>query len=121
MEFLAFLLVIVFTVISMSKNKKQGSAAAKPGASTNNGRRPAKEAPARAKQPAAPAETEIVIPTDLDEIIADVKSRISGERTVAKRRSEPVVKAMKRSGTVQGASMLEDADCAGGSMAQPHA
>ena len=121
MEFLAFLLVIVFTVISMSKNKKQGSAAAKPGAPANNGRRPAKGAPARAKQPAAPAaETETVIPTDLDEIIADVKSRISGERTVAKRRSEPVVKAMKRSGTVQGASMLEDADCAGGSMAHTH-
>ena len=119
MQFLAFLLVVVLTIVSMSKNKKQGNAAAKPGTPAN-GRRPATGTQARAKQPAAPAEPEVVIPTDLDEIIAEVKSRVAGDRAVAKRRSEPVVQAVKDSGSVQGASMLEDADCAGGSMEHTH-
>ena len=120
MEVIALILIVVFSIISMnSKAKKQGNAAAKPGTPVKGGRQPSVPQ-AQSEQPARPRAPVSAVPTDLDDLINEVKRRAETILTETPRRSEPVVQAMDRKGVREGEGMLADPDCAGGSMEHTH-
>ena len=120
MEVIAFILFIVLMIANVnSKAKKKGNAAAKPGTPAKGGRQ-APDSQVQPEQPARPKTPFSAIPTDLDDLINEVKSRAETILTEASRRSEPVVQAMDRKGVREGEGMLADPDCAGGSMEHAH-
>ena len=120
MEVIAVILFVVLMIASAgNKNKKKGSAAEKPRTNTGAPRQtPASAAKAvqrvRAVSPAS------ALAKKFDAAIEALDRQLESAEQEAHRHSEPVVQAMNRP-AAQGASMLDDADCAGGSMPHTHA
>ena len=123
MEIIAVLLFVVFFFVSMAdKKKKAGNAAQKPGMNaavrqqtpTANARSARPKPSASKVKPIRPASA---LPKNLDDLKAAMNQWLEDGMTEIKGDVKPVVQPASQS--VQGASMLEDAECAGGSM--PHA
>ena len=115
MEILGALLFLVFFFISIAdKKKKAENAARKPGTPAAKAGSPKQGPPAGRVKPVRPASAR---PKDLDNLKAAMNKWIEGEMTEIKGEVKPQVQPVGQ--PAQGASMLEDAECAGGSM--PHA
>ena len=122
MEFIGVILfVLLFIVSAGSKNKKKDSAAQRPG--TNAKAQP--QAPAasargaRRGRPAQQAKAAPIIPKSMDDLKAAMNQWLEDGMAEIKGDVQPQVRPAAQS--VQGASMLEDAECAGGSMPHAHA
>ena len=125
MEIIGMILFILFFVIGMAdKNKKKGNAAQTPGASadakrqtaTANARMARSGQRARKAQPKAPASA---IPRRLDDLKGAMNQWF--ENTMDEIRSDAQTPVEPAAQPVQGASMLDDPECAGGSMPHIHA
>ena len=141
MEIIGLILFVLFFIISASsKNKKGNSAAQRPGtagnakqqASAANARsarpkpsaskvKPVRPASARPKPSASkvkPVRPASAMPKNLGDLKAAMNQWLEDSMTEIKGDVKPVVQPAAQS--VQGASMLEDAQCAGGSMPHVH-
>lgn len=129
MEIIGVILFVLFFIVSAgSKNKKKDSAARKPGMPGNARQQtPAANAPGAKPKPSAQKEVKPVrpasgIPKNLDDLKAAMNQWLEDEMTEIKGSvqpaAQPVVQPAARA--AQGASMLDDAQCAGGSMPHTH-
>ena len=119
MEIIVVILFVVLVIAGAgNKNKKKGSAAEKPRTNANAPRQtPASES--RAVQRVRPVSPVSALAKKFDAAIEALDKQLESAGQEVHRHSEPVVQAMNRA-TPQGASMLDDADCAGGSMEHTH-
>jgi len=122
-EIIGVILFVLFFIFSAgSKNKKGNSAAQRPG-TAGNARQQTPTANARSARPkpsaskVKPIRPASALPKNLDDLKAAMNQWLEDGMTEIKGDVKPVVQPASQS--VQGASMLEDAECAGGSM--PHA
>lgn len=106
------LFVIFMIATAGDRKKKKGSADPKAGATAAAQRQAAAARLKAAKQARFTVARTITIPKQTEE---------GSGQPEAHHHSEPVIEVMNRAEAVQGASMLDDADCAGGSMAHTHA
>jgi Tfp pilus assembly protein FimV len=118
-EIIAVILFVVLVIAGAgNKNKKKGSAAEKPRTNANAPRQtPASES--RAVQRVRPVSPVSALAQKIDAAIEALDKQLESAGQEVHRHSEPVIQAMNRA-TPQGASMLDDADCAGGSMPHTH-
>lgn len=120
MEVIAVILFVVLMIASAgSKNKKKGNAAQKPGAAAN-ARQQTPASKSKAVQRVRPVSPASGLAKKFDAAIEALDRQLESAEQEVHRHSEPVVQATNRP-AVQGASMLDDADCAGGSMPHTHA
>ena len=122
MEIIAVILFVLFFVIGIGdKNKRKNNAAARPGANAKaQPQAPAASArKARKGRPAQQAGAASTIPKSMDDLKAAMNQWIEDGTTEVKGNARPPIRPATQS--VQGASMLEDAECAGGSMPHVHA
>ena len=124
MEIIGLILFVLFFIISAgSKNKKGNSAAQRPG-TAGNAKQQASAANARSARPkpsaskVKPVRPASAMPKNLGDLKAAVNQWLEDGMTEIKGDVKPVVQPAAQS--VQGASMLEDAQCAGGSMPHVH-
>ena len=124
MEIIGVILFVLFFIFSAgSKNKKGNSAAQRPG-TAGNAKQQASAANARSARPkpsaskVKPVRPASAMPKNLGDLKAAVNQWLEDGMTEIKGDVKPVVQPAAQS--VQGASMLEDADCAGGSMPHTH-
>ena len=116
MEILGALLFLVFFFISIAdKKKKAENAARKPGTPAAKAGSPKQGPSAERVKPVRPASA---IPKDLDDLKAAMNKWLESEMTEIKGEVKPQVQPVGQ--PTQGASMLEDAECAGGSMPHTH-
>ena len=123
MEIIGVILFVLFFIVSAgSKNKKGNSAAQRPG-TAGNARQQAPVANARSARPkpsagkVKPVRPASALPKNLDDLKAAMNQWFEDGMAEVKGDVKPLVQPAAQS--VQGAPMLEDAQCAGGSM--PHA
>jgi len=123
-EIIGLILFVLFFIISASsKNKKGNSAAQRPG-TAGNAKQQASAANARSARPkpsaskVKPVRPASAMPKNLGDLKAAVNQWLEDGMTEIKGDVKPVVQPAAQS--VQGASMLEDAQCAGGSMPHVH-
>ena len=123
MEIIGVILFVLFFIVGAgSKNKKGNSAAQRPG-TAGNAKQQASAANARSARPkpsaskVKPVRPASAMPKNLGDLKAAMNQWLEDGMTEIKGDVKPVVQPASQS--VQGASMLEDAECAGGSM--PHA
>ena len=125
MEIIAVILFILFFVVGIGdKKKKNGNAVQKPGmpAATRQQAPAAKARSARPKPSASkvkPVRPASALPKNLDDLKAAMNQWLEDGMVEVKGNVPQPVRPAAQS--VQGASMLEDADCAGGSMPHTHA
>ena len=124
MEIIGLILFVLFFIISASsKNKKGNSAAQRPG-TAGNAKQQASAANARSARPkpsaskVKPVRPASAMPKNLGDLKAAMNQWLEDSMTEIKGDVKPVVQPAAQS--VQGASMLEDAQCAGGSMPHVH-
>ena len=124
MEIIGLILFVLFFIISAgSKNKKGNSAAQRPG-TAGNAKQQASAANARSARPkpsaskVKPVRPASAMPKNLGDLKAAMNQWLEDSMTEIKGDVKPVVQPAAQS--VQGASMLEDAQCAGGSMPHTH-
>ncbi len=124
MEIIGLILFVLFFIISASsKNKKGNSAAQRPG-TAGNAKQQASAANARSARPkpsaskVKPVRPASAMPKNLGDLKAAMNQWLEDGMTEIKGDVKPVVQPAAQS--VQGASMLEDAQCAGGSMPHVH-
>lgn len=124
MEIIGLILFVLFFIISASsKNKKGNSAAQRPG-TAGNAKQQASAANARSARPkpsaskVKPVRPASAMPKSLGDLKAAMNQWLEDGMTEIKGDVKPVVQPAAQS--VQGASMLEDAQCAGGSMPHVH-
>jgi len=123
-EIIAFILFILFFVVGIAdKNKKKGNAATRPGA--NAAARPQTPAATvrrvrvgRPDRPARPVKPASAMPKSLDELKASMNQWFEDTMEEIHADAQPPVQPVAQA--AQGASMLDDPDCAGGSMAHTH-
>lgn len=130
MEIIAVILFVIFFLVNISdKKKKAGNAAQKPGVSAAarqgtpaaNARQaqPMRQAqPVRPVRPVRPARQASALPKNLDDLKAAMNQWLEEGMTEVKADVKPPVKLAVQA--AQGASMLDDAECAGGSMPHTH-
>jgi len=123
-EIIGVILFVLFFIVSAgSKNKKKDSAAQRPG-TADNARQQAPAANARKAQPARPARPvrpvrqASAMPRNLNDLKAAMSQWLEDGMTEIKGEVQTPVRPAAQS--VQGASMLDDPDCAGGSMPHTH-
>jgi len=123
-EIIGLILFVLFFIISASsKNKKGNSAAQRPG-TAGNAKQQASAANARSARPkpsaskVKPVRPASAMPKNLGDLKAAMNQWLEDSMTEIKGDVKPVVQPAAQS--VQGASMLEDAQCAGGSMPHVH-
>ena len=113
MEIIAAILFIVFFVIGIAdKNKKKGNAGAQPQAPEARARK------ARAAQPARSVKPASAIPKSLDDLKASMNQWFEDTMDEIRSDAQPPVQPVPQA--AQGASMMDDPECAGGSMAHTH-
>ena len=124
MEIIGVILFVLFFIFSAgSKNKKGNSAAQRPG-TAGNAKQQASAANARSARPkpsaskVKPVRPASAMPKNLGDLKAAMNQWLEDSMTEIKGDVKPVVQPAAQS--VQGASMLEDAQCAGGSMPHVH-
>ena len=124
MEIIGVILFVLFFIVSAgSKNKKGNSAAQRPG-TAGNAKQQASAANARSARPkpsagkVKPVRPASAMPKNLGDLKAAMNQWLEDSMTEIKGDVKPVVQPAAQS--VQGASMLEDAQCAGGSMEHTH-
>ena len=124
MEIIGLILFVLFFIISASsKNKKGNSAAQRPG-TAGNAKQQASAANARSARPkpsaskVKPVRPASAMPKNLGDLKAAMNQWLEDSMTEIKGDVKPVVQPAAQS--VQGASMLEDDQCAGGSMPHVH-
>jgi len=124
-EIIAVILFILFFVVGIGdKKKKNGNAVQKPGmpAATRQQAPAAKARSARPKPSASkvkPVRPASALPKNLDDLKAAMNQWLEDGMAEVKGDVKPLVQPAAQS--VQGASMLDDAQCAGGSMPHTHA
>ena len=124
MEIIAVILFVLFFIFSAgSKNKKRDSAAQRPGAAGNARQQtPAANARSAKPKPSAskvkPVKPASAMPKNLDGLKAAMNQWLEDGMTEDKGNVRPAVQPAAQS--VQGASMLKDDQCAGGSMPHTH-
>lgn len=124
MEIIGVILFVLFFIVSAgSKNKKGNSAAQRPG-TAGNAKQQASAANARSARPkpsaskVKPVRPASAMPKNLGDLKAAMNQWLEDSMTEIKGDVKPVVQPAAQS--VQGASMLEDDQCAGGSMPHVH-
>lgn len=122
MEIIAVILFLLFFVVGIGdKNKRKNNAAARPGA--NAKAQPQASAAsargARKERPARQAREATTIPRSMDDLKAAMGQWLEDGMVEPKGNVQPPIRPAAQS--VQGASMLDDAECAGGSMPHAHA
>ena len=124
MEIIGLILFVLFFIISASsKNKKGNSAAQRPG-TAGNAKQQASAANARSARPkpsagkVKPVRPASAMPKNLGDLKAAMNQWLEDSMTEIKGDVKPVVQPAAQS--VQGASMLDDDQCAGGSMPHVH-
>ncbi len=124
MEIIGVILFVLFFIVSAgSKNKKGNSAAQRPG-TAGNARQQAPVANARSARPkpsagkVKPVRPASALPKNLDDLKAAMNQWLEDGMAEVKGDVKPLVQPAAQS--VQGASMLDDAQCAGGSMPHTH-
>ena len=128
MEIIGVILFVLFFIVSAgSKNKKKDSAARKPGTPGNARQQtPAANAPGAKPKPSAqkvkPVRPASGIPKNLDDLKAAMNQWLEDEMTEIKGSVQPAAQPVVQPAAqaAQGASMLDDAQCAGGSMPHTH-
>ena len=121
MEIIGLLLFVVFFFVSITDRKKKAeNAARKPGTQAAARREtPAGGKPAPSAGRVKPVRPASAIPKDLDDLKSAMTKWFESEMAEIKADVKPPVAPAKQQ--VQGASMLNDAECAGGSMPHTHA
>ena len=124
MEIIGVILFVLFFIVSAgSKNKKGNSAAQRPG-TAGNAKQQASAANARSARPkpsaskVKPVRPASAMPKNLGDLKAAMTQWLEDSMTEIKGDVKPVVQPAAQS--VQGAPMLDDAQCAGGSMPHTH-
>ena len=124
MEVIGVILFVLFFIVSAgSKNKKRDSAAQKPGTAGNARQQAAaanarKAQPVRQAQPARPVRQASGMPRRLDDLKAAMNQWLEDGMAEIKAEVQPPVRPAAQA--AQGASMLDDDQCAGGSMPHVH-
>jgi len=120
-EIIAIILFIVFMIASANDaKKKKASAAAKRRTPVQPQREAQVPPPVQPAAPVRPVAPVSKLGARFEKVMDDLNRQLE-EAQQAKRRSEPVVRAMKHQQAAQGEAMLADPDCHGGSMEHTHA
>ena len=119
MEVIAVILFVILIIAGTSgKNRKKGGADEKPRTSAAKAPRQTPASESRAVRKARSVAPVSALARKFDEAMQTLDKQLEAVEPEARRQSEPVMQAMNR--PAQGASMLDDADCTGGSIAHTH-